>query len=320
MINLRKFFKSIFSDPEISTYRLVVFALDHLQRLIANNIGNKYDVIIAALTANIQNMHTERGELSYDTILQRASTMSLDNLRTNILKDLGIAESTIKVEFPNDNVVYLEFFPHGLTAWHEAKREELDDILGDFKTAITAHAADLKPAFVQKWNDYESNYSLSRNIQTTKKAIVSSDRESVKQQRRNLENQLMDNLYDLGKEYKRKLEKCNVFFNQSLLFLHHHITADKETFEGELMATDTIVITEEFENETLFRITNKGDFSFMLCFSDSETESCVSGLVIDKGETKEITAHDLNSDGKKYVKLTNTNEEEKCIYEVIKFL
>ena len=320
MKNLVTYFKCLFSDPRISAYRLVVFAADHLQRMIANNVAGKYDVQIAALTACLHDMHTESGDLSYDIIMQRTSTMSLDNLTKAIIKDLSKADATIILTYPDNNVVYLEFFPHGLTAWNTATREGMTAILSSFKKACNAHTAELSSAFIQKWNDYQSNYILAHNLQTTKKATVSSDRDALKQQRIKLEDQLMDDLYDIGKEYKRQTDKCHIFFNQSLLFLHHHHAVDKETYDGELMAMDTLVVTNEFDSTTLFRIKNNGDFPFTLCFSDSETDACLIGLVIDKGETKEITAHDLGADDKKNLKISNFNAEETCYYEIIKFI
>ena len=320
MKNLKGFFNCVFDDPRITTFRLITFGADHLQRLIVNNVGGIYTPIITLTTTCLVNIETEQGDIDHDFILQKVSTMAIDMLRKDILKDISLASSTVKVAFPNNALAYEEFFPLGLNEWHDSSRDKMYRLLVDFNKSITDHAANFTVAFAQTWNDYKTNYSIAHTLQTSKKAIVSGDRESFAAQRRNLENQLMDNLYDLGKEYKRKLHKCKVFFNQSLLFVRHHKTDEKETFEGELMAGDTIVLTDEFENETLFRVTNKGDFSFMLCFSDSETDACTVGMVIDKGETKEITAHDLGTDNMKYVKLTNANEEEKCIYEVIKFI
>lgn len=320
MINLIRFFDCVFDDKRIATKRLVIFGADHLERLIANNVAGKYDLLITATTLRLQNMYNEHDDLDYDIVLQKGSTIAINLTTKNIRKDISIAEGKIISTFPDNPIVYNEFFTNGLVPWHNASRDEMTHLLTKFNKAIANYTADLDAPFIQKWADYKTNYIALHTIQTSKKAIVSGDRDSLESQRRNLENQLMDNLYDLGKEYKRKPGKCHIFFNQSLLFVRHHITDEKETFEGELMSGDTLVLTDSFENETLFRVTNKGDFSFMLCFSDSETESCTVGMVIDKGETKEITAHDLNSDNKKFVKLTNANLEEKCIYEVIKFI
>lgn len=318
MIKLETFFINTFDNKNISTYRLLVFAAYHLQCLIANNVGGKYNNLITDLTNCLHNMQNDKGDFSFDLIMQKCSTLGLNILKKDIIKDIIIAESTVKVTFKNDNVVYNEFFSYGLTAWHDATRDGMTDNLVGFNKAIANHSADFKPAFIQKWNDYENNYTATHNIQITKKATVSKDRDSVKEQRINLEDQLMTNLYTLAIEYKRQKEKSRLFFNQSLLLVRHRKHADKETFEGELMPLDTIVITDEFENDTLFSITNNGDISFTVCFSDSKTDACTSGLVIDKGETKEITAHDLNCDDAEFIKITNNDNENKCEYHIVK--
>jgi len=51
MRNLAKFFENPFDDPSISMNELLAFVTDHLQRMIANNVGGELDARIAATSS-----------------------------------------------------------------------------------------------------------------------------------------------------------------------------------------------------------------------------------------------------------------------------
>ena len=120
MIDLMKYFRILFLSARISRERLKIFAESHLQRLTANNPGNIFAPLIAALQIALDDYNKDVVDISTVGAQLKSLTQSANDAQAAVLNKIRELEPYITYTYRNDRPVYLQFYPSGLEEYNQA--------------------------------------------------------------------------------------------------------------------------------------------------------------------------------------------------------
>jgi hypothetical protein len=217
MIELVKYFRILFLSTKISRERLKGFTEDHIQRLTANNPGGIFTLILT----NVTNAYTAYyGDLSSESVIdsvKQGKTVAMNDSRTALEKNISGDEKLIAFTYLNNPSLYQEFFPGGLTEYHNADLPTFGTIADRFKAALAAHSADFPPAFVSAYGTLHTTFTANRTAQLAAFGTLSGERSDVVASKLKLAKQLTTNLLTIALQFVGDESKADVYFNQALL-------------------------------------------------------------------------------------------------------
>lgn len=217
MIDLKRYFRNPFADKEISTTELQKFAEDHLAKLAAANEGGSYDARITDTTAAYEGYFGELTNVSLRVAVQKAATQTMQERWMEFVKWMtGKGEARVKDRADKPSAVYMEFFPTGLTEYHQANVAEGQTLASRVKVSAATHAALLGADFKTKVDALVDSYLAARQAQMEHKGARTDGRGSRDDAKAALQNRLFDNLLFFAGATKDP-EKCAMVFDQSLL-------------------------------------------------------------------------------------------------------
>jgi len=239
MIELVKYFKILFLSAKISRQRLKDFAADHLTRLIANNPGAIFAILItdttAALNAYVGNLEQESTAVSN----QEGDTLGMDESKAALLLNISDNEKQVAYTYRNDNVKYKKFYPGGIMEYNDADLPTLETISGRYKGTLATNAADFTTDFVDAFNAAQQKFVDDRGTQTVSFSAVSTERGDIVSSKAKLAFQLTKNLLTIALQYLGQEEKAPVYFNQAIL---------NAAFKESIIKVDAILNPLETQN------------------------------------------------------------------------
>jgi hypothetical protein len=214
---IRKSFLVSFHIRKASDLALLRFARDHREKLNANNPGNIYDADITALDAAVTGFTTKYDEEDLKVTDRQSKTITVDDWKEQAEDFFSEAEGLISYTFRAAPEDYEKFYPHGITEYYKATREELDRLLLRFREVAEEYQEVLPTEVITEISRIQSGYHNALSAQTSQKGQVSESRQASDLTRITLEDQVMKNMYAVARNNLRHPEVASVYFDASII-------------------------------------------------------------------------------------------------------
>lgn len=217
MIELAKYFRILFLSTRISRDRLKAFCEDHIQRIIANNPGGIFTVILNDVTAAYNAYFGDLSSEAVNIAVQEGKTIAMNASRDALQKNISDNEALIKYTYRNNLPFYEEFYPEGLDEYHQADLSTFETITLRYKTVLATHAADFPAGFSTDFNTARGTFFANRNLQLAAKGAVAAEKSDIATTKPILAKQLTVNLLTISLKYVGDESKADVYFDQAIL-------------------------------------------------------------------------------------------------------
>ena len=304
-----KYFRVLFLSAKISRERLKNFTEDHIQRLTVNNPGGIFTGILTAITTAYNSYFGDLSSESINVAVQEGKTLAMKESRVALETTLSENEKLIAYTYRNNQPVYLEFYPLGITEYLRADIPTLETISNRYKNILADHAADFTPAFVSNFNTVQATIVTNRAAQQAAMGSVAGERSDLVTSKTDLALQLTTNLLTIALQYVGNESKCEVYFNQAILNAAFAESETKITADINPGTTDNV-----FENITkptvalMIKNTGTVPLSFGFAETGSMAISPTPDNTIPAGEERGGTAGELGyTTTNKYLNVTNSD-------------
>lgn len=312
MRNLFSFFWNIFAQAKVGDAKFRVFCEFHLQGLINNNPGATYDAIIALLTTAYMNYYGALEDEATKIAIREGKTAAMNIARTEIDGFISRQEGLVRSKWGKNSAQYQEFYPQGISDYSKSPLSGYDILIERYKNAITAHAAELDPAFVTEANTKISNFLTLRAAQINLMTIVGGTRTVSAKSREDLEKQVMQDLLIIASNNVGKPEVMPIYFDQSIIR-----PASKKIYSGNvaILSSKNICI-HTFEADEMVMLQNKGHAKLLIGLCADSLSPVTGGVLLSPGESKTVVATELGDVSLKYLNVTNASSDTSGEYEV----
>lgn len=217
MINLFTIFENIFRSDRVSDDNLKKFSQDHIQRLTANNGGGLFTTLLAEIVAAYTGYFGNITEKDLAFAIQQSLTLTTNNLIQTFKDTVSQKEGIIRGTYGKDSPTYQEFFPFGLSEYHQATKANVETLMIRMVSSATAHEVDLGVPFKILFKGIKDNYIAARAAQLAKIGEVSTERTQTHSTREMVEVQLCKNMHFIGFTFPANPDRCMDFFDQSII-------------------------------------------------------------------------------------------------------
>lgn len=305
-----KYFRILFLSSKISRERFKAFCEDHIQRLTTNNPGGIFTGELTAVT-NLYNIYF--GDLASESLnqaLQEGKTIAMTESREELENFISDGEKLVAYTYRNENDVYQEFFPQGITEYITADLPTYGTITKRLKDAPALHAADFTPAFITDYNTLQGTFVRNRNAQLAAKSAVAAEVSDMATSKPALAKQLTTNLLTIALRFVGDESKADVYFDQAIL--NAAFNASDIKTEGDLDPAETENVfdnSEKPENTFKLEVNGSGSEFFGFTADPGKPITLVTGKeVTGDGEAEYFTAAELGFTSEKtYLNVTNSN-------------
>lgn len=218
MTDFERIFIEIFSYKRISYDDFKKFVQIHIERLVANNTGGKYDAMIADTTAFYNAYFGEMGEEQISEAQKQSVTMQTDMLIKNFKTYANQLEGVVRGLFTNKGFQYQDFFPYGLTEVTNITKANAEVILTRLVNACNAYAISLPPSVITIMENFKTDYTNLRTMQLEKIGHVVREKSERSAARKSLQKNVYKNLLTLAIEYMDQPEIGMDFFDISFIY------------------------------------------------------------------------------------------------------
>lgn len=311
MIELLKYFRILFMSPKISRERLKGFTEAHILSLTAHNPGGIFTAILTAVTTAYNNYYGDLSSEAVNLAVQEGKTIAMNESRLGLEKMLSTNEKLVAYTYHNNNAVYEEFYPLGLTEYNDADLDTFDSITERYKIVLGNHAADFPVDFVTDYNAMRATFKTNRQAQQTAKSNVDNERSDMNTTRPALARQLTVNLLTIALQYAGDETKCDVYFDQSILNAAFTESETKVDATIDPAATDN-VFSNITKSTVSLLLKNKGTGALAVHFMATETEPVPNtpAYILAAGEEKGANAAEMGwTSTTKFLNITNYGSE-----------
>lgn len=316
MLDLRNFFKDHFNSMQVSDDNLRKFAEDHLQRLTANNNGNLYSSLLADTQVLYNDFNTliKKEDQTYSQ--QQGKTLTTDNIISDFVQMVSRKEGAVRSEFGKDSAEYQEFFPNGLSEYHQVSKANAETLMERMKNAGQLYIAQLGQNFVTIFDTFFNNYIIARQQQLQAIAKVGALKSDVEIAREKLTKQLMRNLLIISADFVGHTDRLDDYFDQSII---RRINSKNDgTIEGTATANAiTNIESQGLMPTTEVTFTNLSNVPLRIGMS-SDNISLPSniGLIVAPNSTEVTTISSLGNPNDTFLNVENTSNIS-ADYEVL---
>lgn len=316
MLDLRNFFKDHFNSMQVSDDNLRKFAEDHLQRLTANNNGNLYSSLLADTQVLYNDFNTliKKEDQTYSQ--QQGKTLTTDNIISDFVQMVSRKEGAVRSEFGKDSAEYQEFFPNGLSEYHQVSKANAETLMERMKNAGQLYVAQLGQNFVTIFDTFFNNYIIARQQQLQAIAKVGALKSDVEIAREKLTKQLMRNLLIISADFVGHTDRLDDYFDQSII---RRINSKNDgTIEGTATANAiTNIESQGLMPTTEVTFTNLSNVPLRIGMS-SDNISLPSniGLIVAPNSTEVTTISSLGNPNDTFLNVENTSNIS-ADYEVL---
>lgn len=217
MKQLAPLFEVPFDDPAIGSARLVAFATDNLQRMIANNPSNELDVRITATTSALGLYTNCLTDDQTKLGVRMARKKAKDSFRATIPGSVAKISGSILAQYGSNAPELDECFPEGRSIFTSCRDDEVETHLQTLSNAVTAHVADLGAPLGTKVTQLITAWLAVYNASEASTGAKTTTEEAKQLARDNLSLMLFLNLVKLMEMFPRQPEKLPLYMQQSLL-------------------------------------------------------------------------------------------------------
>lgn len=206
-----------FSSPRISATNLLAFSTDHLQRLIANNPGGRWDGRIAETTAALAQLQETWQDNDGLLGQRKARKQALRRYRQSLPARLAKITATIVVHYGAKSPEWKECCPGGLTQFSRSSNDRLATHLQALLHGITAHVGTLGPALVAETTALCTEWAALHDASETSSGRKAASEDARRQARQQLQVVLYLNLHHLALLHPDEPERLSLYMQESLL-------------------------------------------------------------------------------------------------------
>ena len=217
---LSRFLEVPFDDIGIGLGKLVRFTLDHIQRMIANNVGHELDTRITATQGALTLVLSHATDDETKLALRKAHNQTKTDFRVALPGKVAMSAAAITAKYGPASVVMTECFPLGRSIFSTSPIGDLAKHLETLQNGITAHAADLGPQVVADTAALVTGWAAVHAASEIADGAKISTQEAKQLARENLQLMLFLNLLKIAEMYARQPEKLALYMQQSLLENH----------------------------------------------------------------------------------------------------
>ncbi|RYZ23177.1 MAG: hypothetical protein EOO16_05905 [Chitinophagaceae bacterium] len=214
IIIANKLFGNFFDDPHISNNRVLVFGESTFATLhpILPNIA-------APLEAPVNNYRELLGGTVSARAVLKGQTASADDYTEAFLDTMRQAEDALGAKrIRKGNPVYLEFFPQGLSGYHDIDRGNAASLMQLAADAATKHAALLGADLADELRSFPAGWLQVRSGQQGQSGKVDEKAAATRAARRSLELALCKAIHEVGALYPGDADRCAALFAFDLLY------------------------------------------------------------------------------------------------------
>lgn len=256
-----KFFSNSFQTAKFIDSRLQIFARYVIESLSLNNPNGVFTPTIDALKTAYEVYFGNYETKNISLAERKGSTSSLDDITRKFADAVRAKFNAIAAAFPEGTKEFLEFFPNGLTEFSKLTRGNILTIsnriavkTNQYKDSITGGAA-----VAAMFATFETQISDAITAQNKKKSKVNQVASDVVVIREPVENALMKALFKVGDTFYPDKEKCNSYFDFSLLYGANRSKSIVK--KGAAAAKSaTLCIDKRITDRSIFTIKNLSDF------------------------------------------------------------
>ncbi len=206
-----------FDDTNIALRRLLAFATDNQQRMIANNSGGEFSARITALTGALGIVNNCFTDDQTQLGIRKARKQAKDDLRTAIPATVAKLMGAVTAEYGQNSPEVNECCPQGRTIYSSCADDQVSQHLQVLINGITAYQPALGAPLLAKATAlktaWDTVYAASESASGGKTATE----EEKQAARENLQLMLYLNLVKLMEVFPRQPEKLALYMTQSLL-------------------------------------------------------------------------------------------------------
>jgi hypothetical protein len=217
MIQLFKYFRILFLSAQISRDVLKNFTENHIQRLTGNNPGGIFTTILANVTNAYNAYYGDYSSEVTNIAAREGLTDGVKSSRAALEKFISDTEKLVRYTYRDNETVYQQFFPQGMTEYYNATISNFETICDRLKAAFTAHSGDFTPLLISDYNTLLTTFKNNRSAQLLAKGSVSTERSELAASRLTLATQLTKNLLTISLQYLGDTTKADVYFDQAIL-------------------------------------------------------------------------------------------------------
>jgi hypothetical protein len=189
----------------------------HLERLKANNTGNRFEALILQTEPLYQAYINTLTAGSGSSSSKESKTVSTNDAIANVKAYISRKEGVIADKFPKKTSVYQEFFPLGLSEYRLASNKNLQLLTERFIKAAQIHSAVLGKDIAKEAQVLLDTYASSRTQQLQAIGSVKGISGESKARRKALALQLYKNLLQMLLANIDQTENVKTYFDTSFL-------------------------------------------------------------------------------------------------------
>ena len=320
MINLLVFFKEHFDTERISDDNMKKFSEDHLNRLIANNINNQYDTLIANLQPLYIAFKNSISTESFEYAKQQSSTVSTDKIIADFKKMVSQKEGIIRGNWGVESAEYQVFFPQGLTEYHTASKSNIEELMDRLVMACQAYSQDLGTIFVNTFVTLRDNYVAARTNQLQQIGRVVSNKTETENSRKALAKQLNINVLTLALEFLGNPEKGIDFFDQSIIRANNSTQSEPIVYEKTVPAKSIESVEQVMAETDVYEMNNNSNTSILVGLADTPNDAPNTSINLPENSFIVKTAAQLGfTNGTiKYLNLVNEDDTNSASVRIEK--
>jgi hypothetical protein len=224
MSSLEKFFDNIYHDRKITGLRLSNFAEDCLNRFIAQNTDSMYATVISRLTPALTEFRKDLTDVSVGVGSRKVKTRSLNEFMDHFKKTMSDEQVFIARKCGGeDSAAFLELYPNGLNEYWQATKTTMRLLVSRIYDVADKYATELGEDYFEMLQSFKTDWTAAVNAQETEMSNLDTDRSERGTARENMELALMFAMFTVGTKHTGDTDKCQSFFNFSLLHgVKHH--------------------------------------------------------------------------------------------------
>ncbi len=220
--------RDLFTSNQYSRNELNLFTSDFIGRYKKTANPVLAPAEMSLLETAYQKFTDGLGELSTKGAFQKGGTISKQDAYDDALDFIRTKEGIIKGTFKKASAAYAEFYPQGLTQYHNASVEGMKVLLVSYAATANKYVAELGAAFITELTDLQLAYSTARDEQVGKKSDKASAQTLLRESRKELTMQLTKCMLYIAANTIDNEAAFKSYFNFGLL----EVDNDKSTAEA----------------------------------------------------------------------------------------
>jgi hypothetical protein len=221
MFNPLRLCLDLFDDAALSDKGLQAFSEDHLLRIINNNPGAIYSTLISDTTTKYTAYYGKMSSQASQEAIKEGLTIAKNNARTNAEHKVSSLEGLVRFKFGVESQTYQEFYPHGLTEYHDSSDALLQIKFDRFVGAATTHLNADHPGEVTIISGLVTTFKNAHSAQNNAFSNIDNVITGKHVDRKALTMQLTKNFLSVAIDNIDNTDKYDDFFNPQLLPLRN---------------------------------------------------------------------------------------------------